>query len=108
MSSRLTINGIDKITYSEFWNERLQIQSVKQGVTEYNIDIKWKGFAYSVVLSRICYKKLIGKSFLIELATFTRGKTIQTQWNTALNRPEHLVYRIETFMKYCDSKTTTV
>lgn len=106
MSSRLTINGIDKITYSEFWNERLQIQSVKQGVTEYNMYLKWKGSAYSVVLSRFCYK--MGKAFSIELATFTRGKTIQTQFTTRLNRPEILVAYLEAFMEYCDSKTTTV
>lgn len=107
MSSRLTINGIDKITYSEFWNERLQIQSVKQGVTEYNMFLKWKGEAYSVVLSRICYKNLFGKAFIIiELATFARGKTMQRQFTTKLNRPEKLIVYLEAFMEYCDYKTT--
>lgn len=102
---KLTIRGIDKMQYSEFWTDDTQILDVKEGRETYIITVKLKGILYDVSLSRIHYKKIPHRSsatlYEITLMTFMQGNTFQHKYKASLRRPNNLVNFIEAFLVEC-------
>ena len=99
---KLTINGIDKLEYSEFWTQDLSVLDVVERERSYDIILRWKDTIFNVSLMRDVEMSLHPRyTYKIKLGAFIAGKTIVLNYLHRLNRPESFINLLTQFMEDC-------